>query len=439
MMKWLWIFLLVILLISCTHGQKVEPVKKTSAQLPDYVSNPPMNTTFFRYATGSGRTDKEAEENARASMLKQINDYVSSEYSSVEEELQIGDKSYYKSYTNDKLKTKTYGRIAGIQIQKKDHVDGTFYCLAVLNVEEFQASQKEIENKIRMLVEKAKSLPDAGLQLREYIFASSYLSQVLLPFKIDYKPEYVFFKTAIDDILQNISIEASVSTSDNLAGGKELQLTFTSNGNVLSSIPFLLPDGKHIPDENGIVFLDFNQFCPDNNDFTIQLIPKEIPIDSNLQREEEIFAKNLRKNLLKFEKSVHINCPHEYFVWLDINYLEDGMEGSNSIYNQFKPILANKENWFITTQRSKANVVVSINVEVNHSSSNEYLGECYKSGGSIQFTSSFFNRKVIDLTDSNTLEETKVFHKDKKQAIAQSREKLLQKMKREIKKYMDEL
>jgi hypothetical protein len=197
-----------------------------------------------------------------------------------------------------------------------------------------------------------------------------------------------------------------------------------------------LPGATVIPDENGFIYLPFEDYCPDNGNLKIRLKASSIPLAPNLYPEEETYARNLIGNFLHMERAIHIPCPQEYQAWVQVNYLIDGERNdSTEITNRIKEVITSSDNWFLAP-RNEANVVIEVDFDVAYLSTNKHLGDCYKSTGIIRFRGEKADGHVIDLRGQNIAEETKVFNKSKQQAILQCQSKLIDKMRTEIGNYI---
>jgi hypothetical protein len=440
-MKLITILILCLAIFGCHQGRVAEreqsiPEDKRETSLPSYITNPPVSTAFRYYGTGSGSTAKSAEEAARASILNQIRVYIATEFRQVEQEIAEGERRYYSSFIEDRIGSLSYGRLPGIKTESLDRIGSDYFCLASLDRADFLVSQRVIQDRILQLLNGIDNERDAGLQLRRLVLTSSYLSQLLIPFRIDAEYDYVFFKNRIDRILNNLSFNVSVSGADPLTRDRTITVEVRSQGRVFSSVPLDFPTGRYVPNENGRIILNYIDYCPQYRSFTVRAAAEYIPIAPNLYPEEEAYARNLIRSFTRIEKAVYLECPQEYSIWLDVEYLVDGSsQNAHDITNRLKRVFSATDNWFVTTNRRDADINVEVSFDVNYSSTNEYLGICYKGNGLIRFRGKELDGHVIDLRDSAVAEETKSFHHDRNRAIDLAKDRLLEIMTTKIEEY----
>jgi len=159
--KVLNIILLIIILTSGLSAKVPKWVKNNSH--PDY----PADEYFIGIGISSDRT--EAEDLARANLIKEISVKIESELENIESETIKNGKVDTKSEINQKIKTVVEANLVGVQIAALEQDKETYYALAVLSRLKYfttlEIKMEEIGGRIKNLINDSNNLQEEGLLL----------------------------------------------------------------------------------------------------------------------------------------------------------------------------------------------------------------------------------------------------------------------------------
>jgi len=444
----LTVFVLTII-IKCGTGQKeigkpIHEVQKTKEvpkenKLCWFILNPPENTDDYIFGTGSGNSSSSADENARASVSKYFQNFLTTRYREYFESHQIDDREMYNEYIDNVIIELSQLQIPGTKIEERCTSNDTFFSLAKINRSVFDSKQQELKNKIIDYINEAKHQNNPGKKLRNLFFAASILPQSIYPFDIDNIMAVVYVQNQISNILDSVESSYNIIKNHELSGERQIIIQLLFNNKPLISIPVLFETTSLKCDSNGYYYLDYDEIC-DGNPFYLKW-----KIDHNslsypeLNKYEVKDAVSLIKNLSGKNFNIYIVPPVDLKSRIIVNYsIDDETASNNRIEGGIKKTLLENE-IKIALYNDDANMCVKADVDVFFSSRNEYLGFCYKANATVTITGDGMERKVISLNDIESEESTKSFNENKEIAAENSLKSMISLIRKELACYLKNL
>jgi hypothetical protein len=422
--------------IRSNSPEKKPPPKASAATaenlLPDYIAFPPANSPAFIYGTGTGNSLSQAKETARNEIIQFFRVYIENEFSNYMQSLEINNREYYKSYISNKLAALSHLSIPGISFQTTDRIGNVYYALASLDRAEFENYQAGIIQKIYSLINQADAEDNPGTKLQLYYQSAALLAKIVMPVESGSEPGFSSIFTKINDIYKQIDISSKFRDYSKFTEYQNLIIELKAKGLPLSGIPILIADNSFYADDNGCYYLQNNRKHP--YDLLIKIDAAEIVLPAELSGKEIDEARKIIKSLCFFQKNLHIIPPLKLKAFIDTEHYIDHHSSSNfQLENMIKQHLLNI-GIHLGDDRADANLIISASSEVFESSYNEYLGYCYKAGGTIRISGEQREAIIIELNDQNTYEKTKAFDKKPQKAAQKAAESLNALLVKELKK-----
>jgi len=298
MKKLLIVFTLIIgvLFSGCGSAKRVEVAQK---QLPSWYENPPRTTSSDLYATGEGKTKKEAIDNALTLLASTLSVSISSSFNAKtvikEGRVNSSNATYINQTQSDvkKIKITNYELLNAVQLGFK-----RFAVLVKANKKElFNGLKNEIDQEFAMItqseknlknknalkklsfykksIKKSKNIPNSLIvmkALNAHFNSKSYLKQLnQLQIKYDYYLDHITFSinaaTNAKSFIQSISKGLS-SKKFNLKNIKnEMHFIITIKADInkaeaygfsiaRSDITFIIKDAKNVTIATNVVHID---------------------------------------------------------------------------------------------------------------------------------------------------------------------------------------
>jgi hypothetical protein len=413
-----------------------ESIKKVN--IPIWVETIPISTDLIVYGVGEGSTQSNADEEARRQIALFFKCDIKSRFYQNTESLEKNDKEIYIEYIEKRIDVKTNLQISGIQILKRYSENNKYFSLACVKIFDAKKYNLEIENQILSFIYSGNNMNNSGKKLQYYLMASSLLSKLIFPVKIDAKPEYIYLFEKISMIIEGI--QSNIIIDDKKFGTKTVTVNLKSNSTPLNSIPICFDKITTKCDKNGNYYLDYTNFIKGkSNNINAYININELSYPPNLSNEELLEAKKIIHSLIGNNISIQFSIPVDYKAIIIVNCTADNeLYKSDEISNQFKSTLT-KNNINIVDDHSHSNLIIQINIQIYLSSFNEYFGYCYKAQGSIEIKDKKGNTDMINFSNLDIEEGTKSFNLNKDKSIQDALLKILNIMTKKINWYLENL
>lgn len=400
--------------------------KEKKINIPKWFENPPSNTYDFVYGIGSGLSEKEALENAKSSIAGYIETEISSEYNSYLKSEEISETENITELIENSVNIAVKNvKLTNVEIIKNEVHQGNFYSLARYNK---KAIRKELKDKIMPYLYLADNTFNAGEKIKHYVMAASFIPAFPYQFEIDNIPVLLFIQKRILEITDNMRSEVSVVKDEYSSKKPIIKIKIFSEDLIFSNIHMKFDNQVLMNNQEDFYVID-NFPSKDKSSVKCRFSYSDLSYPKyELNPDELKKAEQLVRILLNKELVVTVPKNKELKAWITVQLFYNSnpvmTQLSDEILSKLKKIV-NREGITIAKNMQDANLNIIAELSSFHSSSNKFLGECYKSYGSIRIESIKKTKSVLDFSGEDIEEETKSFNKKENIARRGSLEKLV--------------